>query len=89
MCQNVQQTYHTSEHWSITPCTKHQQLHSTYSFKCYKFSTLQKLLYVTACDISIAIFFLHLMTSKSTKYKNVFTQVRSTADYKKAGLNDS
>jgi len=27
VCQNVQQAYHTSEHWCITPCTKHQQLY--------------------------------------------------------------
>ena len=51
-----------------------------YSVKCYKFSTLQKLLYVTACDIRMAIFFLRLMTLEVYKYKYVFIQVRSMAD---------
>ena len=44
---------------------------------------------MTACDIGIAFFFLRLMTLQVYKYKYVFTQVRSTADYKKAVLNDS
>jgi len=47
---------------------------------CYNISTLQKLLYMTACNIGIAFFFLHMMTLKVYKYKYVFTQVRSTAD---------
>jgi len=35
---------------------------------------------MTACDIGIALFFLHLMTLKVHKHKCVFAQVRSTAD---------